>query len=895
MDDLNFGIENNINLNERYKNPYFITKSKSANQKTPYELYQLTDNSNGKYQILALCQRNNIDISNEEFKKKINRIYNEEITINELDDLKDIFILKKCSNYIIKNKTHLNESIIIKKDFLNCFNHDNYELNDNELVVLMIDIKENMLFKYNKIYEGQFNIEDLIDLNILCDYYNKSKYQYFNYNLSCVTNNIIESLYWKNKFNCNLSFSKLFIERNFSYNTTEIYNKEIVSKNIKINNRINEQTINELEKMPIEGIDYLKEIYRKDVYINASSNIEKDGYKKYIIKNNLNKITQSEVCELFKLKSNSKKDLFDIFNTFLLSKNYCHLVINNIFILDLMQPILKKYKILYKYIFGYAWLSMYMEECIKKSRITINDRFVFKIDTASKLPTFPFCSDDLHQSPYLSLLISKNLINSSHNLLGIPQITNKEYNCVDSLEGFKKKLNIFTTRNSENNLFDGIKWDGSIAISGSIIPACVPKYHHQIKLIWNEENTNLNDKYNRFFNEYYLTSDIDIMCNYLETIKFLEKVDELLNTVKKNILKFNNKKSVDNMIFCEQSRKIHIFISKKYIINYTDLNFEKIKNDINDSEFIDHIYGLFIKNKVLQNSKYRNEYKDIIDKIDTNLFRQFFGFESIDNINITIVDDNLSYDTEYKFDNQILIFENDLLNEYEKLPYDRNNLLLKISDTIKYKIKSKITGLLNHELEIFRIKYKDFNSCISRFHLPIVRGFYDGNNVYLLPSCISAIHTNINIEYKYFAGIRDPICIINKYLSRGYGTIINDPEKIHYLYYNSKCPIWSKILKINIKSKYELTKYFGPLLLNKEVLKVNKYLQSLPDDVYNDVSGTEYIISKDNLIHEYVNKFNTPRHIVASMIDLKTINSKGSVAPLEKWVLDYIWSSYNQI
>ena len=55
------------------------------------------------------------------------------------------------------------------------------------------------------------------------------------------------------------------------------------------------------------------------------------------------------------------------------------------------------------------------------------------------------------------------------------------------------------------------------------------------------------------------------------------------------------------------------------------------QNDINDSEFIDHIYGLFIKNKVLQNSKYRNEYKDIIDKIDTNLFRQFFGFESIDN------------------------------------------------------------------------------------------------------------------------------------------------------------------------------------------------------------------------------------------------------------------------
>ena len=141
---------------------------------------------------------------------------------------------------------------------------------------------------------------------------------------------------------------------------------------------------------------------------------------------------------------------------------------------------------------------------------------------------------------------------------------------------------------------------------------------------------------------------------------------------------------------------------------------------------MDHIYALFIKNKVLQNSKYRKENKDLMDKIDNIIIKEFFGFESVEKINITILDEELSYDKDHMFDNQILIFENDLRDNYDKLPYEKNSLLLKISDTVKFKIKSKADGVLNHELEIFRIKFPDFNSCISRFHLPIVRGFYNG-------------------------------------------------------------------------------------------------------------------------------------------------------------------------
>ena len=91
---------------------------------------------------------------------------------------------------------------------------------------------------------------------------------------------------------------------------------------------------------------------------------------------------------------------------------------------------------------------------------------------------------------------------------------------------------------------------------------------------------------------------------------------------------------------------------------------------------------------------------------------------------------------------------------------------------------------MNHNFEIFNTKYPtSFFSIISKFHLPCVRGYYNGDNVYLLPSCVSAANTLINLDYKYFAGSIDPIDIINKYRIRGYSTILNDSEKIKFIKY----------------------------------------------------------------------------------------------------------------
>ena len=88
----------------------------------------------------------------------------------------------------------------------------------------------------------------------------------------------------------------------------------------------------------------------------------------------------------------------------------------------------------------------------------------------------------------------------------------------------------------------------------------------------------------------------------------------------------------------------------------------------------------------------------------------------------------------------------------------------------KYNITS---AFINHDIEIFRNKNSDPFSLISKFHLNCVRGYYDGTTVKLLPSCVSALKTLVNMDFKYFAGKRNPYQIINKYRMRGFGTILN--------------------------------------------------------------------------------------------------------------------------
>jgi len=111
---------------------------------------------------------------------------------------------------------------------------------------------------------------------------------------------------------------------------------------------------------------------------------------------------------------------------------------------------------------------------------------------------------------------------------------------------------------------------------------------------------------------------------------------------------------------------------------------------------------------------------------------------------------------------------------------------------------------LSRKLEIFSIKEDDFFSVVSTFHFPCVRGIYDGSNVYLMPSCITAFMTLMNIDYKYVCCAKDPIELILKYKDfRGYGIYLNIDEKKSVLKYIMKNPKYWSQYNINNTDTYQ--------------------------------------------------------------------------------------------
>jgi hypothetical protein len=172
-------------------------------------------------------------------------------------------------------------------------------------------------------------------------------------------------------------------------------------------------------------------------------------------------------------------------------------------------------------------------------------------------------------------------------------------------------------------------------------------------------------------------------------------------------------------------------------------------------------------------------------------------------------------------------FKNGQYNGYGTLYYEKNYDNKTKNDidmvyTYKYKI---ISPHINHELELFRIKSDDFLSHVSQFHLPCVRAYYDGN-VYLLPSCISALLTLMNIEYKYVSGNTDILEIVNKYVIRGFGTWLNETEIKDLIKYSLHVPFWYNlynnsnkklIIDLNTGCLPLSHKLFHPRLINKDL------------------------------------------------------------------------------
>jgi len=674
-------------------NPFYITTLNEFQRPLLYSQF---------LRVLIICSKKN-KLRKFIYKKKLNN--------KDINKFKKDFTIIETNIKIINNNIFYNKLLIINSDFLKSIRKDNYL--DEELVLPLFELHIDTINKIISNYNNAIDMETFKkSIGIMHYYYRTSPYDKTKYFMNLVKNLNIEQ-----NNNLNLSLDNFFVKR-------------IFKTNIK--------TLNDYQ---FKNITILKE--HDYVDINKVFREKKYYYNKNI---NLNKNEINNMIELL-----NEYELYTLFNTLICSRDYCHLILNNSYILQKCKNLFDKYNSLYSYIIGYAWTKFYIEECINKLDTTSN--CVFDIETASHLPFYPIDHTNIHSNPYVTLFLSEKQINSSKNLMSI------EHNSkIVTLDKFKRNLNTFISNDENIDLLDGINLN-LCAITGSIIPACSLDDFILCKL---------EGSYANYINKYYKESDIDVMCKFDSIFEFIRYVNDFSIKIKENIKKYRNEDTNFNII---PDRKLIFLVNESFIKEHIEEINNYCEDKFNSKDIITHFDSQLIK-EYFYNTYYINFKKEQNKKMRKNynseLCYSYMTFFDMEKIDIKLV----TYDSPKEM---IKLYENELVF------FDKNNKFsMKMAESVKFKIHYDV---LKHEFELFNVKTNTFINKIKKFHLPLVRGYYN-DNVYFCPSAITALTTGINIEYKYIVGAKDPVDILNKYRMRGFSTILNNHELMLVKKYN---------------------------------------------------------------------------------------------------------------
>jgi len=663
----------------------------------------------------------------------------------------------RVSRNILFNKQHYFKANIVKdSDLKMLFSSDKF--NPTEIVLSMFELNKHDASTYVELYKLETKLEDIKQPVEVSNYYNKTVNHNLSESLTKLISSLKESDFWTKSRNCKLNITNMFTVRDFqSKNETSKFTLVAQCKD-----REKEATPQGDSTYPVRNMN--EKFY--DISSVLKNNISGDRTFYATLPDNL--YTSKDLLELLKLIKDDKQ-IYDLTHNILISKEYCHLLFNSD-ILGFLSKFLKKYNGAYKYSIGYAMLTLYLEECLFLTKATKNSRFAIDINTANKLPVFPFIQNDLKQNPYLSVMIHNEQADFQNNCVGIKYIKDYDGYGVCDLDTFKKRMNIFISGSATKDVFEGLKWE-NYGVSGSIIPACLQKrsplydaYIHEFK----DENI----AFKNFIDNYYGNSDIDIMCNLPSYSDFIVNAYDVYKLIMKNTESTKDDCSYDTVRTIGISLSKVFFqdtledFNKKYGLKWT---IEEYQNNVKDTrvKFYLHSKYYYIKSKMNETL-----YQSRTD-IDNEFLLLFMKPLSIDQMTIYILQDEDYNMGERIKDTDFTFFRNDFKSELDKVKDADNKVIMKIGESIRFKLTYK---KINKTFELFKSANVDFFSTVAKFHLPCVRAYYHNNNVYMLPSCIGAMMTGVNIDYKYFAGIRDPYEIVIKYAKRGFGTILNKNE-----------------------------------------------------------------------------------------------------------------------
>lgn len=821
------------------------------------------------------------------------------------------FVLMKAPisllrNYNLKKKSNLVEGKFLDERFKKT-DGTNYEL--DEIVVPMIELNETKTSQYIKMYGEDVGIKQLGTMMALAGFYNKHNSRIVDPQITDEISKLDTAMYWRNPKNCNFNMDDIFNQRSLSYNGHRLdqIRYATISGAKTLNNLLTNldgkrRPIKIKDDNYLEGInDGDKKNKMKSEHMNIYHVLRESEKRTFFatMDEGQFQFSKDDIADYFD-KISDEKYRFQMLNTLLVSKDLCHFIINNKRVLQRNADLFEKYKPLYAYLFGYAWVTFYLEESIFTTRSTKKHRFVYDIDTARELPMFPFSMENIHNNPYVALLLNRDLIDPATNCMSIDALEDyKQYYGLCTREEALRRFNSFVSGNQNINIFKDL--DPKIfSFSGSIMPACLQRRSPLMDLCTSND-MNFDDIWGTYFTHYYGEADIDVMCSASTLAEFLSHGSTFLETLVKNLgCKREDIKIVPN-------KKMAVVITKQFFKGcIQDLNAElntsytpeqlikifetSLSADNEDentlpSEILNYFYVDYVQDKNISIKKWRTLQKLNGVVFDTELVSTYNTITPAKDMAIKMVSYDITESTLNRKDSEVYYFINDFLDPEDHVPKEKNYLVFKFSESIKYKIESP---KLKRTVEIFKIDPTDPFNTVARFHKPCVRAYLQGDIFYMLPSFITATMSLINIDYKYFAGSRDPIEIINKYGMRGYSVILNANEKKGVAGYNKNIDTCNGMFVVKTDAQC-----FGPKSLNDKIYKPGVYKLGLPADIYK-VSNHQYIKSVADLRGFYQKNNMLPKQMPIDMLEFTTIGKTGNVSPFQPWVADAYYETMNK-
>lgn len=858
--------------NGEMENPFFVGVFGGSLQNM-----EIADVYKNYKKIYVMCMKNNFVMSENLFQ-----ITDQIVKINDFYQIGSQFSLIPVSLSFLTNSAYKLRGCIVDKSHLNKMFGKSYTFDTTEIIIPLVEQTEDTVRMSVSLYDSSYSIKNVGDMLSLTSHYNKNYKKPVMRQFSSHLSSLQETQFWCDPRNCDINMTEDFLARGFNYKDSSD-EEHLVAINIPVQSDKKITDVERAIKILSEGnkkdTDYLNFIHGSNEFTDVSSALRNSTKRTYYISLDNNKLDLNEddvtkmLCQI-----DNVEELYHTFNSFLVSKEYCHMVLNNQYVLEKVKPLFDKFGPVYKYLLGYSWLCFVTEESIMKTKSTKKNRYVFDINTANKLPLFPFVMDDLSQNPYIVLLVNNKAISPATNAMSLYCVENfNDYYGVCNFEQFKWRFNLFTTGDPSKNIFTGLDWK-HYAVSGSVIPACLQKKSPLFDLVA-LPNQREEDKWLTFFNNYYGESDIDIMCNDMSIFGFTTKVADVIEVIKKNITEYK-----EGDIEIEPNKSMLMLVSdyffteklNDYNEHFND-NYDpaEMRKQLNTEEMREFLFAFYFDYKSKINRVIRKEKKD-----GNFYIKSFMEKVQQNDMKLKHITKNITKQQDKIQDSDTGFYINDFRSADNKVPENENYLVMKICENIKFKIKSKKIKTI----EIFRSKSQDFFGTVARFHFPCVRAYYQGDNVHILPSCVTAMMTGINIDYKYFAGVRNPIEIANKYRMRGFSLIFNASELKDMAYYNNNVKTHGGMFYVASTDKAEIAKTFGPREISDKIYKPLVYEQGASEDMYQKPNFTYFKTTAD-IKRYYKTRYGYDENTFGfSLFTIKTILDNGSVFPYKNWV-----------